>query len=61
MSRHTFNSRIINSKLNKLFFKDSMNTTNNDLNYNSMNKTFILKNNNVKNNMSLRKRISFLI
>ena len=38
-----------------------MNIINNDLNSNSINKTFILKNNNVKNNMSLRKRISFLI
>ena len=38
-----------------------MNIINKDLNSNSINKTFILKNNNVKNNMSLRKRISFLI
>ena len=38
-----------------------MNIINNDLNSNSMNKTFIPKNNNVKNNMSLIKRIFFPI
>ena len=52
--RHTVNNKIVNSQLNKLFLKESIN-----INYKSpLDKSFnkLFSKNNIKNNISLRKR-----
>ena len=55
--KNALSNRIVNSKINKLFFKDSINVNSNDNDKINFNKSFILKRHQ-KNNINLRKRNS---